>query len=138
MRVTPTASMAGAGGGEWWKSAGGMTHARKRGAPGGAAHAGKHKGCREEHCVIDDDAKAGAGARSGCWEERCAVDDRTARVHGTARAVRAVTILVPTATRCRLESERPSLGGGAPWIKQRGQAGLQRRRARARVQGGER
>lgn len=37
------------------------------------------------------------------------------------------------------ESGRPSLDGGALWInKQRGQAGLQRRRARARVQGGER
>lgn len=77
-------------------------------------------------------ALAGAAGRS-------AAPSMTAHVHGTARAVRAVTILVPTAARCRRESGRPSLDGGALWInKQRGQAGLQRRRARARVQGGER
>lgn len=80
----------------------------------------------------------GAGARGDCREERHAVDDPAAHVFGAAHAVRAVTILVPTAARCRRESGLLSLGGGAPWMKQRGQAGLQRRRARARVLGGER
>lgn len=69
-------------------------------------------------------ASAGADARGGCREERRAIDDWAAHVSGAARAVQAVTILVPTAARCRRESGRPSLGGGAPRRKRRGQAGL--------------
>jgi hypothetical protein len=51
----------------------------------GAAHAGKSKGCREEHRIIDGGPGVGARARGGCREERRAVDDR-ARSRDRARS----------------------------------------------------